>query len=79
MTQGPTTDNGPLHTPEATLDDRSMTATFRSTADAESARAALLAAGFAENSVTLAGAGHMMQRHEPAALAQLLLELLSLV
>lgn len=57
MTQGPTTDNGPLHTPEATLDDRRMTATFRSLAEAEAARGALLAAGLAEGSVTIAGQG----------------------
>ncbi len=55
MSQGPTTENGPLHTPEATLEDRSMTATFRSRAEAESARAALLAAGFADGSIVLAG------------------------
>ncbi len=57
MSQGPTTENGPLHTPEATLEDRSMTATFRSRAEAESARTALLAAGFADGSIVLAGGG----------------------
>ncbi len=55
MTQGPTTDNGPLHTPEATLEDRSMTATFRTRAEAESARTALLGAGFGESDVVLSG------------------------
>ena len=67
MTQGPTTENGPLHTPEATLDDRSMTATFRSMADAEYARVALLAAGFADGSVTLAGGGSGGVQHAVAA------------
>ena len=56
-TQGPTTENGPLHTPEATLDDRSMAATFRTRPEAEAARTALLAAGFAEGSIVLAGGG----------------------
>jgi hypothetical protein len=55
MAQGPTTENGPLHDPAVTLDDRSMTATFRSRAEAEAARSALLAAGFAEDSIVLAG------------------------
>ncbi|MGI3779106.1 MAG: hypothetical protein ACRYGC_17590 [Janthinobacterium lividum] len=73
MTQGPTTENGPLHTPEATLDDRSMTATFRSMADAESARAALLAAGFADGSVTLAGGASGGVQHAVAAPDQSLL------
>ncbi len=55
MTQGPTTENGPLHTPEATLEDRSMTATFRSEAEAEAARRALIDAGLAEGSIAIAG------------------------
>ena len=57
MSQSPTTENGPLHDPDVDLGDRSMTATFRSRAEAESARAALLAAGFADGSIVLAGSG----------------------
>ena len=61
MTQGPTTENGPLHDPATTLEDRSMTATFRSRAEAEAARSSLLAAGFAEGSIVLAGQGAGLQ------------------
>jgi hypothetical protein len=61
MTQGPTTENGPLHDPAVTLDDRSMTATFRTRAEAEAARSTLLAAGFAEASIVLAGQGDGLQ------------------
>ena len=73
MTQGPTTENGPLHTPEATLEDRSMTATFRSMADAESARSALLAAGFADGSVVLSGGASAGVQHAVEAPDQSLL------
>ena len=39
MTESPTTENGPLHTEEATLDDRLIRATYKTAAEAQAARA----------------------------------------
>lgn len=45
MSDTPTTENGPLHTHEATLDDRAMTASFATPEAAHSAKQALVGAG----------------------------------
>ena len=45
MTDGPTTMNGPLHTDEATLDDRAMAASFATPDAARAAQQALIDAG----------------------------------
>jgi hypothetical protein len=45
MTEGPTTENGPLHATQADLADRLITATFASPAAADAARARLVHAG----------------------------------
>jgi len=55
MTEGPTTMNGPLHTPNVAMDDRLISATFASQEAAQSARASLLAAGVAEDHVAISG------------------------
>ena len=54
MTDGPTTINGPLHTPEADIGDRAMTASFATPAEAQAARQALIDAGIAADRITLA-------------------------
>ncbi len=55
MAEGPTTINGVLHAPEASLDDREMTASFATPAAADAARQQLIAAGIAAERITLAG------------------------
>lgn len=55
MAEGPTTVNGPLHTPEATVDDRLISATFASTADADAVRERLVQAGIAPDRVAVGG------------------------
>ena len=45
MTEGPTTMNGPLHSDDATLDDRAMMASFATPEAAEAAKQALIEAG----------------------------------
>ncbi len=51
MTEGPTTMNGPLHTPNVALDDRLISATFASSEAALLARQRLIGAGIAEDRV----------------------------
>lgn len=53
MTESPTTENGPLHTEEATLDDRLIRATYKTAEEAQSARALLVQNGVAEDRVTV--------------------------
>lgn len=45
MDEGPTTMNGPLHTPHVALDDKLMSATFAGRPQAEAAQASLIQAG----------------------------------
>ncbi len=47
MAEGPTTVNGPLHAPEATVNDRLISATFATAGDADLARDRLVQAGIA--------------------------------
>lgn len=54
MSDGPTTMNGPLHTPEADLGDRLMTASYATAAAAQVARQMLIDAGIAAERVTVA-------------------------
>ncbi len=53
MTDSPTTENGPLHTPDATLDDRLIQATFATAADAQVARDRLVQAGVAADRISI--------------------------
>jgi hypothetical protein len=53
MADSPTTENGPLHTPDATLDDRLMRATFATPSDAQSARERLIEGGMAADRVNI--------------------------
>ena len=53
MTNGPTTMNGPLHTDQATLDDRAMVATFSTSAAALAAKQALIDAGVAADRIEI--------------------------
>ena len=55
MTEGPTTMNGPLHTPNVTLDDRLISASFPSREAAQSAQARLTAAGVAADRIAISG------------------------
>ena len=51
--QSPTTMNGPLHTPEANIDDRLMRASYASASDAEAARNLLIQNGIAADRISL--------------------------
>lgn len=51
---GPTTMNGPLHTPEADLGDRLITASYSTPAQAEAARQILIKAGIAADRIVVA-------------------------
>ena len=51
MTESPTTENGPLHTEEATLDDRLIRATYKTPDEAQAARALLMQSGVAADRV----------------------------
>ena len=51
--QNPTTINGPLHTPEADLDDRRMEAAYSNVALAEAARDRLIEAGIAADRIRI--------------------------
>ncbi len=53
MTDSPTIENGPLHTPEASLDDRLIRATYAAPGDAQAARERLIQAGIAADRVTV--------------------------
>jgi hypothetical protein len=55
MTDGPTTENGPLHTTQADLDNRLITATFASPADADAARDRLVHAGIDPARIAVVG------------------------
>lgn len=50
---GPTTFNGLLHTPEARMDDRVVSATFATPADANTARDRLIEGGIAADRITI--------------------------
>jgi hypothetical protein len=65
MTEGPTTMNGPLHTPNVAMDDRLISATFANQAAAHAAQARLVAAGVAEARVAVSSNA----AHDPAAKA----------
>ena len=54
MSDGPTTMNGPLHTPEADLGDRLMTASYATPAAAQAARQMLIDAGIPAERVMVA-------------------------
>ncbi len=51
MNESPTTENGPLHTEEATLDDRLMRAAYKTADEAQAARALLIQNGMAADRV----------------------------
>ena len=51
MSESPTTENGPLHTEEATLDDRLIRATYKTADEAQAARALLIKGGLAADRV----------------------------
>ena len=53
MTDSPTTENGPLHTPDATLDERLIHATFKTPDDAQIARERLIQGGIAADRVSV--------------------------
>ena len=53
MTEGPTTMNGPLHTPNVALDDRLISATFANSQAAHAAKEKLVGAGIPEGSVLI--------------------------
>ncbi len=53
MTDGPTTMNGPLHTDEATVDDRAMVATFSTPAAAQAAKQSLIESGIAADRIAI--------------------------
>jgi hypothetical protein len=53
LTDSPTTENGPLHTTEATLDNRMIRATFASSSDAQAARTRLIQGGMAPDRVNV--------------------------
>ena len=55
MAEGPTTVNGPLHAPEATVNDRLISATFATADDANAAREKLMRAGIAADRVAVGG------------------------
>ncbi len=63
MAEGPTTMNGPLHTDEASLSDREITAYFASADQARTVQQALIAAGIPADriavSTTSADAAHL--------------------
>ena len=53
MTEGPTTINGPLHTPNVALEDRLISATFANSEAAHAAKQKLVGAGVPEGSVLI--------------------------
>jgi len=53
MTNSPTTENGPLHTPEATLDDRLIRATYATADGAQAARQRLIEGGLAAERISI--------------------------
>ena len=53
MTDIPTTENGPLHTPDSTFDDRLIQATFETSGDAQIARERLIEGGIAADRVSV--------------------------
>lgn len=53
MAEGPTTVNGPLHAPEATVNDRLISATFATAGDADLARDRLVQAGIAAERIAV--------------------------
>jgi hypothetical protein len=55
MNEGPTTVNGLLHTSQAELDDRLITATFANSADADAARDRLVHAGIDPARIAVVG------------------------
>lgn len=78
MTDSPTTENGPLHTQEATLDDRLIRAAFATPADARAARERLVQSGIAaervsvvDNAAESAGAQAALQPPDKGLLAQI--------
>jgi hypothetical protein len=54
MTEGPTTMNGPLHSDDATVDDRAMLAYFSTPAEAQAAKQALIDAGIEASRIDVA-------------------------
>jgi hypothetical protein len=54
MTEGPTTMNGPLHSDDATVDDRAMLAYFSTPAEAQAAKQALIDAGIEAGRIDVA-------------------------
>jgi hypothetical protein len=53
MTQGPTTINGPLNTPEADVDARRVVAYFTTQQEAKAAKSALIGAGIAGTQISI--------------------------
>ncbi|WP_158742733.1 hypothetical protein [Acidisphaera sp. L21] len=53
MTQGPTTINGPLNTPEADIGARRVVAYFTTQQEAEAAKSALIGAGIAGTQISI--------------------------
>ena len=70
MTDGPTTMNGPLHTDEATVDDRAMVATFSTPAAAQAAKQSLIDAGLDADRIAItdhaAGSAQVQAVTQPA-------------
>ena len=70
MTDGPTTMNGPLHTDEATVDNRAMVAAFATPAAAQAAKLSLIDAGIAADRIAIidhaAGSAQAQAATQPA-------------
>ncbi|WP_158742777.1 hypothetical protein [Acidisphaera sp. L21] len=66
MTQGPTTTNGPLDTPEADLSVRRVVAYFATQQEAEAAKSALVGAGITSTQITITAARGSQSDLEPA-------------
>jgi hypothetical protein len=70
MTEGPTTENGPLHSDEATVEDREMVAYFSTPAAAQAAKQSLIEAGFKAGQIDVvdhaAGSAQIQAATQPA-------------
>ncbi|WP_158742456.1 hypothetical protein [Acidisphaera sp. L21] len=66
MAQGPTTINGPLHTPDANTDARRVVAYYTTRQEAEAAQSALVGAGVTSTQITITEAKGNQPDLEPA-------------
>ena len=70
MTDGPTTMNGPLHTDEATVDDRAIVASFATPTAAQAAKQSLIEAGIDAGRIAIvdhaAGSARIQSATQPA-------------